>query len=134
MLDATAEQRERIAARLAGLADIVEADPVLLRRGRCLNTICQLDIGTDTFLLRIVDGRIAELRRGPFVTPSAAFAISGEAVVWRRLLAAEPPPGDHDLLAFVKRRELRLTGDLHPLMSHLLYFKGVLGHLRETAR
>ena len=85
-------------------------------------------------LLRIIDGRIADVRRGPFVTPSAAFAISGEAAVWRRLLAADPPPGDHDLLAFVKRRELRLTGDLHPLMSHLLYFKGVLGHLREAAR
>jgi hypothetical protein len=119
---------------MRGLADIVSADPVLLRRGRYLNTICQLDIGADIFLLRIIDGRIAELRQGPFVTPSAAFAISGDADVWCRLLAAYPPPGDHDLLAFVKRRELRLTGDLHPLMSHLLYFKGVLGHLREAAQ
>jgi hypothetical protein len=134
MLDATAEQRASIAAWLAGLADIVEADPALLRRGRYLNTVWQLDIGTDTFLLRIVDGRITEVRQGPFVTPSAAFAISGEASVWRRLMAADPPPGDHDLLAFVKRRELRLTGDLHPLMSHLLYFKGVLGHLREATQ
>lgn len=133
MLDATAERRESIAARLASLAGIVAADTVLLRRGRCLNTIWQLDIGADTFLLRIVDGRIAEVRHGPFVTPSATFAISGEAAVWRRLLAADPPPGDHDLLVFVKRRELRLTGDLHPLMSHLLYFKGMLGHLREPA-
>ena len=63
------------------------------------------------------------MRGGPFVTPSAVFAISGEAAVWRRLLAANPQPGDHDLLAFVKRGELRLTGNLHPLMSHLLYFK-----------
>ncbi len=76
---------------------------------------------------------LPRLRRGPFVRPSATFAISGEAEVWRRLLASDPPPGDHDLLAFVKRREVRLTGDLHPLMSHLLYFKGVLGHLREAA-
>ena len=43
---------------------IVTADPALLRRGRYLNAICQLDIGGDTFLLRIVDGRIAEVRRG----------------------------------------------------------------------
>src|SRR3954452_17353088 len=119
--------------RLAALPGRVERDPALRRRGRYLNTVCLLDIGDDTVLLRIIDGRIAELRRGPFVTPSASFAISGEAGVWRRLLAADPPPGDHDLLAFVKRRELRLTGDLHPLMSHLLYFKGVLGSLREAA-
>ena len=46
------------------------------------------------------------------------------------MLAAEPPPGDHDILAFVKRREMRLVGDLHPLMSHLLYFKALLAHLR----
>ncbi|MGD9615681.1 MAG: hypothetical protein AB7H90_10080 [Alphaproteobacteria bacterium] len=119
--------------RLAALAERVAGDPVLLRRGRYLNTTWQLDIGNAAVLLRIIDGRIAEMRRGPFVTPSAAFAISGEADMWRRLLASDPPPGDHDLLAFVKRRELRLTGDLHPLMSHLLYFKGVLGHLREAA-
>src|SRR3954466_15423072 len=134
MPDAAVAQREGIAARMAGLADIANADPVLARRGRWLNTICQLDIGADTFLLRIIDGRVAEVRCGPFVTPSATFAISGEAAVWSRLLAADPPPGDHDLLAFVKRRELRLTGDLHPLMSHLLYFKQVLAHLREAAR
>jgi hypothetical protein len=133
MRDATAERQDSIATRIAGLAEFVNIDPALLRRGRYLNAICQLDIGADTFLLRIVDGRIAELRRGPFVTPSATFAIAGDAEVWRRLLACDPPPGDHDLLAFVKRRELRLVGDLHPLMSHLLYFKGVLGHLRETA-
>lgn len=123
-----------IAARLAGLPERVNRDAVLLRRGRYLDTTCQLDVGADTFLLRIIDGRIHEVRPGPFVTPSAAFAVSGSAAVWRRFLAANPPPGDHDLLAFVKRKELRLTGDLHPLMSHLLYFKGVFAHLREGAR
>jgi hypothetical protein len=127
-------QLDDLDTRLAGLAERVDRDAGLVRRGRWLNTVCQLDIGADTVLLCIIDGRIAELRRGPFVTPSAAFSISGEAAMWRRLLAANPPPGDHDLLAFVKRRELRLVGDLHPLMSHLLYFKGVLGHLQETAR
>jgi hypothetical protein len=119
---------------LARLAERIDHDPALLRRGRHLNTTWQLDIGDNTVLLRIIDGRIADIRQGPIVTPSAAFAISGETAVWRRLLAADPPPGDHDLLAFVKRRELRLIGDLHPLMSHLLYFKGVLGHLRGAVR
>jgi hypothetical protein len=120
--------------RLASLAERIDRDPALLRRGRYLNVKCQLDIGDDTVLLRIIDGRIAEIRKGPFVTPSAAFAISGKTAVWGRLLAPNPPPGDHDLLAFVKRRELRLTGDLYPLMSHLPYFKGALGHLRGAAQ
>jgi hypothetical protein len=119
-----------IAARIAGLAEAVSRDPVLLRRGRTLDTICQLNIGDAMFLLRIVDANIIELRHGPFVTPSADFAISGDELVWQRFLAAAPPPGDHDLFAFVKRRELVVTGDLHPLMSHLLYFKELFGCLR----
>ena len=123
-----------IGDRLSALAGKIEADPVLLRRGRYLNATCQLDMGDDTYLLRIVDGRIHEVRPGPFATPSADFAISGSAAVWRRFLAAAPPPGDHDLFAFLKRKELRVAGDLHPLMSHLLYFKAVFANLRETAR
>jgi len=129
-----ATRRENIAARLASLSAAVAADASMLRRGRWLNATCQLDIGDDTWLLRIVDGRVTEVRAGPFVTPSADFAISGDAAVWQRFLAAEPPPGDHDLFAFLKRGELRVTGDLHPLMSHLLYWKSLFAHLREEAR
>jgi hypothetical protein len=123
-----------IEARLAALPDRVNGDAVLLRRGRYLNTSCQLDLGGASVLLHIIDGRIAELQRNPSVMPSAAFAIIGEPAIWRRFLAADPPPGDHDLFAFLKRQELRVVGDLHPLMSHLLYWKGVLAYLRVSAR
>jgi len=123
-----------IEARLAALPERVNGDAVLLRRGRYLNTTCQLDFGEASVLLRISDGRIAELQRNPSVMPSAAFAIIGEPAIWRCFLAADPPPGDHDLFAFLKRRELRVVGDLHPLMSHLLYWKGVIAHLRDMPR
>ena len=123
-----------IEARLAALPGRVNGDPVLLRRGRYLNTSCQLDFGEAAVLLRIGDGRITEVQRTPSVMPSAAFAIIGEPAIWRRFLSADPPPGDHDLFAFLKRRELRVVGDLHPLMSHLLYWKGVLAHLRDAPR
>jgi hypothetical protein len=123
-----------IEARLAALPERVNSDAVLLRRGRYLNTTCQLDIGGASVLLRISDGRIAEVQHNPSVMPSADFAITGEAAIWRRFLAADPPPGDHDLFAFLKRRELRVVGDLHPLMSHLLYFMAVLGCLGGAPR
>ena len=123
-----------IEARLAALPGRVNGDAVLLRRGRPLNTICELDIGGDSALLRISDGRIADVQRNPSVMPSADFAIIGEPAIWRRFLAADPPPGDHDLFAFLKRRELRIVGDLHPLMSYLLYWKGVFACLRDAAR
>jgi hypothetical protein len=123
-----------IEARLAALPERVNGDAVLLRRARYLTTICQLDFGDASLLLRIIDGRIADMQRNPGVMPSADFAIIGEPAVWCRFLAADPPPGDHDLFAFLKRRELRIVGDLHPLMSHLLYWKGVLAHLRDAPR
>ena len=123
-----------VAGRVAGLAARVDGDATLRRRGRVLNATCQLSVGGEHFLLRIADGRVIETRGGPFATPSADFAIIADAAIWHRLLAPEPPPGDHDILAFVKRGELRLVGDLHPFMSHLLYWKVLLAHLRETAR
>ena len=67
-----------IEARLAALPDRVNGDAGLLRRGRYLNTTCQLDFAEASVLLRIGDGRIAELQRNPSVMPSAAFAIIGE--------------------------------------------------------
>jgi hypothetical protein len=119
-----------LAARIAALPERVAADPVLLRRGRHLNATSQLAVGETSFLVRIVDGRVVATEADPPVTPSADFAMIADAAVWRRLLAADPPPGDHDVLAFVKRSEMRLVGNLHPLMSHLLYFKGLLAALR----
>lgn len=134
---AVAENADRvagIAARVAALPRMVAGDAMLARRGRQLSTTCLLEIGDDAFRLRIVEGQIAETRQGPFTTPSADFVIAGPAAVWRRFLAADPSPGDHDLLAFVKRKELRLAGNLHPLMSHLLYFKALLACLIEGTR
>src|SRR5438067_11976727 len=125
---------EGLEAGLAALPERVTGDAGLLRRGRYLNTVCQLDIGGASVLLRIIGGRIAGVQRDPSATPSADFAIIGEPANWRRFLAADPPPGDHDLFAFLKRRELRVVGDMHPLMSHLLYFKAVLACLRDAAR
>jgi hypothetical protein len=119
-----------ISARVGALPQRVSDDPALLRRGRFLDASCLLVVGEREFRLRIADGRVVEAREGPFVTPSTDFAVIGPEAAWGRLLAAEPVPGDHDILAFVKRREIRLAGDLHPFMSRLLYWKALLGCLR----
>ena len=119
-----------MAARVAALPDRVNGDAPLVRRGRFLDASCLFVIGEREFRLRVLDGRVVEAREGPFVTPSADFAVIGAEAVWARMLAVEPVPGDHDILAFVRRREIRIAGDLHPFMSRLLYWKALLGHLR----
>src|SRR5436190_21132965 len=131
-MSGTEDKLGGIAARIAALPERVGADPTLLRRGRHLTVIWELAVGDAVFLVRIVDGHVVSAQAGAVATPSADFAMIADAAIWRRLLAADPPPGDHDFLAFVKRKELRIVGNLHPLMSHLLYFKGLLAALRET--
>ena len=91
-----------LAARIAALPDRVGSDPVLQRRGCNLTATWQLVVGGDSFLVRIVEGRITEARPSPPVATSADFAMVAEPVVWERMLAASPPPGDHDFFAFLK--------------------------------
>ena len=123
-----ASELDDFAARVAALPERVNSNAALLRRGRFLNTALQLLVGEQSFVVRIADGRIAEAGPSRFATGDVAMI--AEPAVWRRLLASPPAVGDHDFLAFYKRKELRLAGDLHPLMSRLLYFKEVLGNLR----
>ena len=49
---------------------------------------------------------------------------------WSRFWSAAPQPGFHDLIAMLKFKRLRLEGDLYPFMTHIRYFKDLLGHLR----
>ena len=44
-----------------------------------------------------------------------------------------PKPGFHDLLALTKRGEAVLEGELHPVMTHLQYFKDLLALPRLPA-
>jgi hypothetical protein len=127
-------RRGNLAARIAALPDRVRCDPVLLRRGRNLTAAWQLVVGDESYLVRIIEGRVTEAQPVPAVAKSADFAMIAEPAIWDRMLAGEPPPGDHDFFAFLKRKELQIIGDLHPLMSHLLYFKGLLAALRSEAR
>jgi hypothetical protein len=99
-------------------------------RGRYVDTTFLLEVGDTAHLIEVTAGRIASIRRGPFVMPSWSFALRASPDAWAQFCLPEPPPGFHDVLALVKRRALRIEGDLHPFMSNLLYFKSVLAALR----
>ena len=107
--------------------------PSLLRMGRHLNTVCMLSAGDDDWLLTIRCGRVEEVRRGPHVMPSYSFRLTAQTQDWQDFLQPVPKPGCHDLMALLRRGVLRFEGDLHPLMSHLLYFKLLLATVRDGA-
>lgn len=110
----------------------VDADPVLVRRGRFVDTTFLVEIGDVPFLVEIHGGRVTGVRRGPFVMPSWTFALRAPAEAWSAFFQPVPPPGFNDLFAMLKRRVLKIEGDLHVFMANLLYFKGVLATLRSS--
>ena len=117
----------------ATLARRVNADPWLLNRGRFVDAVVLLEAGDTSYLIDIRRGRIESVTRGPFVMPRWDFALRASADEWRAFWQPSPPPGHHDLFALIKRRTLRVEGDLHPFMSNLFYFKGVLAAPRADA-
>lgn len=112
----------------------VNGDAALVRRGRFVETTFLLEMGETAWLVTVDRGRIAEVRKGPFVMPRWTFALRASPEAWAKFRAAAPEPGFHDLFALIKQRLLKAEGDLHPFMSNLLYFKAVLGSLREGAQ
>jgi len=111
--------------------------PALLRMGRHLDTVCMLSTDDNDWLVTIVKGQVTDVRPGPLVLPSYTFRIVANESDWHEFLQPLPAPGRHDIIALLRRGVLRFEGNLHPLMSHLLYFKMLLATLRpspETAQ
>lgn len=114
------------------LADTQGRHPALLRMGRHLSTVFMLSTDQQDWLVKIEQGRVISLHGGPLVMPSYTFRMVANECDWRDFLQPVPAPGCHDLMALLRRGVLRFEGDLHPLMSHLLYFKLLLATLRPA--
>jgi hypothetical protein len=111
----------------------VNGDANLIRRGRHVNTTFLIGIDSADHLVRVAEGRIVSITPGPFITPNYSFALRASREAWEKFWAPRPLPGYTDLFALVKKKLLRIEGDLHPFMSNLLYFKGVLAAERSEA-
>ena len=113
------------------LVQLVNANERLVWRGRYVGTTFLVDVGDTPWLIKISAGSITSLTRSPLVMPAWTFALRASRETWEQFWLAYPPPGFHDLMAMVKRRTLRVEGDLYPFMSNLLYFKDVMAALRS---
>jgi len=113
------------------LPELANSDPWLTHRGRFLDVDLMLEVGDDQYLIRIHEGHVESVERGPFVMPRWTFALQASSEDWSTFWRASPPPGYHDLVAMMKFKRLRLAGDPYPFMTHLRYFKDLLGRLRD---
>ncbi len=117
---------------LERLPELVNADANLVRRGRFVDTTFMLAIDDTNYLIKVVEGRIASVTSGPFITPNYSFALRAGRDTWSKFWQPLPAPGFNDVFALVKKRLLRIEGDLHPFMANLIYFKGVLAAPRGS--
>src|SRR5262245_708353 len=115
------------------IPEVMNADANLVRRGRFLSTSFLLEIGDQSYLVKIVEGRAASITPGPFVTPNYSFALRAPHDEWEAFWQPMPPPGFNDIFALFKRGKLTIEGDMQPFMANLLYIKDVLVAPRKAA-
>ena len=105
---------------------IVNDSEPMARRGRHVRATVLIDTGHTQHLLGIHAGRIERLEHGPFVMPTWDFALRAALPEWLAFWQPLPAPGHHDLFAMIRRRALRVEGNLQPFMANLLWFKDVM--------
>lgn len=109
------------------LHSLYTLDDRTVARGRYVSTTLLIDAGAERALVTISDGRVTSVvDAATRVMPAWRFALRAPADEWEAFWAPVPRPGSHDLFALLRRKQLRVDGDMHPFMSNLLYFKALL--------
>lgn len=123
---------DEVAAVLARLPELVNGREPLVRRGRFLSGEFLVEADGVPVHIRVHEGRVEAVEKGPFRMRSWRFAIRAEAQAWGRFWEPMPEPGYHDVIAMARLGVCRLEGDLQPLMANLRYVKEVLEAPRGT--
>jgi hypothetical protein len=109
------------------LQALYQADDRLIAQGRLVTTKVLIDASDQAAIVTIDGGRVTTVvDAGMLVTPSWTFALRTAADEWAQFWEPAPRPGHHDLFALLRRKQLRLEGDIYPFMSNVLYFKALL--------
>jgi hypothetical protein len=113
-------------AMIERLPDLVNSDAPLLQRGRHVTTDIMIELGAQPYFAAISQGRITGFQRGPIIMKSWSFAVRGAEEAWDKFWLPFPPRHFHDIFALVKQGAFHIEGDHRPLITNLLYFKGLL--------
>ena len=108
------------------LQELVNGDEALVRRGRWLTADMMLEIGDQRHLVKIRDGRIADISLLPLLAIPFDFAIIGTEEAWGEFWQPVPKPRHHDIMALIREGKMRIEGDLEKMMAHFLTLKMML--------
>jgi hypothetical protein len=113
------------------LADLVNSNADLVRRGRYLSATFLVETGATAWLVTVHEGRVEKVERGPFLMRAWTFAVRAPETSWTKFWEPVPAAGFHDLFAMAKLGHATVEGDLQPLMANLRYIKDVLAAPRR---
>jgi len=117
---------------LENLTRLVNDNPAIVRWGRHMNETFMVEVGDLQYLLKIENGLIQKIEKGPFVMRTWRFAIRASRECWEKFWQKTPAPGWHDLFALLRRGDVKFEGDQRVLMAYLLYVKLVLAAPRNA--
>ena len=115
------------------LADFVNDDQALVRRGRYVDLSILVGVGDVDYIVRIDAGRVSNVRRRLVNIDSGHFMIRASAEIWQEFWQPVPKRDHHDLFAMLAAGLARIDGDLLPFMQNLQYFKDLLAAPRSAS-
>ena len=113
-----------------GFQAAVNEDLSLLRWGRWVSLEFLWGIGEDDYLIRLEQGRVAEVRLRTLPIETGVFTVRAASEVWVEHWRPLPKRDYHDLFSMLSAGLATLDGEITPLMQNLIYFKGLLAALR----
>ncbi len=117
---------------IENIAEKVNADAALVRRGRFVSLSFVLGIGETDYIVTVREGRISAVGERRLPTETGRFAIRAGREVWAEFWQPIPKRDRHDLFSMVAAGLASLDGELLPLMQNLQYFKDVLAAPRSA--
>ena len=117
---------------LTRLDSHVNADQVLVNRGRWVNLTFTLGAGETDYLITIEQGKITNITKRKLQTKSGQFSIRADVPSWRKHWQKTPQRDYHDIFAMLAKGLVTIEGDLVPLMRNLQYFKDLISKNRES--
>ncbi len=117
---------------IENLADYVNGNDALVRRGRYVGFAILVGVGEVDYIVHIDGGRVTEVRLRRINIESGLFAIRAPAEIWQEHWQPLPKRDHHDLFSMLAAGLARIDGDLLPFMQNLRYFKELLAAPRST--
>ena len=118
---------------IENLADYVNDNKALVRRGRYVNFSILVGIGDLDYIIEIQEGRVTTVRLRQVKIESGLFAIRAPAKIWEEFWRPMPKREHHDLFSMMAAGLAQIDGDLLPFMQNLQYFKDLLVALRPAS-